>query len=136
MTNFFLIFAITNCMMSVMMGAFGAHALRDSLTEPSMRAFEVGVNYQMSHGLALILMVILYNYWYTTKSLLFACGLIAAGLLLFCGSLYTLSLTPLRQLGPLPVGIITPLGGICFIAGWAALLVTVIAAINTKSATL
>ena len=123
-------------MMSVMMGAFGAHALRESLSESSMRAFEVGVNYQITHGLALILLVILYNYWYTTKGLLIASSLIAAGLLLFCGSLYTLSLTPLRQLGPLPVGIITPLGGICFIAGWAALLVTVIAAINAKPPTL
>ena len=111
------------------MGAFGAHTLRGSLSESSFRAFDTAVTYQMTHGLALLLIVTFLNHWQVSKWLTGASGLIAVGLLLFCGSLYILSLTSFRQLGPLPVGIITPIGGVCFIAGWIALLV---AAIDTK----
>ncbi len=126
MPKFFIIFAIVNCLTSVAMGAFGAHALRGSLDESSMRAFEVSVNYQMTHGLALLLIVALIIVWNDSKLLLASGSLMAAGLLLFCGSLYALSLTQVRQLGPLPVGIITPIGGVCFIAGWFILLLAAI----------
>ena len=126
MTKLFLIFAIANCMISVAMGAFGAHTLRGSLEESSLRAFEVSVNYQMTHGLALLLVVVFINLWQDNRLPVVSGALFATGLLLFCGSLYTLALTPLRQLGPLPVGIITPVGGLCFIAGWFILLVAAI----------
>lgn len=101
----------------VILGAFGAHGLRDSLEPRLMQTYETAVQYQLIHALALLLVAILYHQ--VGRALAFEISLYAfmAGILLFSGSLYGLVLTEMRWLGP-----VTPLGGLCFIVGWFALL--------------
>ena len=110
--------------MAVGFGALGAHKLRGILDSNAMHAFEVSTHYQLTHGLALIAMVICLQLWQQQKLFYWAANFFATGLLLFCGSLYVLTLTEVRKLGLLPVGIITPVGGVFFLLGW----LTVIAA--------
>ena len=111
--------------LAVVLGAFGAHALKGRLPESALQTFETGVRYQMFHALALLLVALLADRLGGTWPL--AAGwLFIAGVVLFSGSLYLLSARTLlgieswRWLGP-----ITPLGGLCFIAGWAALVLAV-----------
>jgi len=122
--NIHLTFAALNCFMAVGCGALGAHKLRDVLDSNAMHAFEVSTHYQLTHGLALIAMALCLQLWQQQKLFYWAANFFAFGLLLFCGSLYILSLTELRKIGPLPIGIVTPIGGVLFLLGW----LTVIAA--------
>lgn len=103
--------------LGVILGAFGAHGLRDTLEPRLMQTFETAVQYQLIHALALLLVSIMYLQ--VGRALAFEISLYAfmAGILLFSGSLYGLVLTDMRWLGP-----VTPLGGLCFIIGWFALL--------------
>lgn len=100
---------------AVAAGAFGAHALRARLSPDLLAVFETGVRYQMYHALALFAVAWASNHWPGTPTR--AAGwLFIAGTVLFSGSLYLLSLTGSRWLGA-----ITPLGGLTFLCGWAAL---------------
>jgi uncharacterized membrane protein YgdD (TMEM256/DUF423 family) len=107
--------------LAVLLGAFGAHALKARLSAEQLLAFETGVRYQMYHALALFACAWLLERG--TPGAGIAGGLFAAGLLLFSGSLYLLATRELtglssgRWLGP-----VTPLGGLCFIAGWVTVL--------------
>lgn len=103
--------------LGVILGAFGAHGLRDALEPRLMQTFETAVQYQLIHALALLMVAILCGQ--VGRSLALEISMIAfmAGILLFSGSLYGLVLTEMRWLGP-----VTPLGGLCFIVGWFALL--------------
>jgi len=96
-------------------GAFAAHALKGRLPPDLFDVFEVGARYHMYHALALLAVA-----WGSTRwpgsAIGWAGGLFAVGIVLFSGSLYALALTGVR-----PLGAITPLGGVCFIAGWIAL---------------
>jgi uncharacterized membrane protein YgdD (TMEM256/DUF423 family) len=99
---------------SVLCGAFGAHALKDVLSERGTSAtWETAVRYQMWHALALILIALLREQKSVRDS---AGGCFAVGTLLFSGSLYWLALGGPRWLGP-----ITPVGGLFLMAGWALL---------------
>jgi uncharacterized membrane protein YgdD (TMEM256/DUF423 family) len=96
-------------------GAFGAHALRAKLEPRMLEVFETGARYQMYHAVALLLVGWAASRW--PGSLTTASGwLLVAGTVLFSGSLYAMALTNVRVLGA-----ITPLGGVCFIAGWLCL---------------
>lgn len=96
-------------------GAFGAHALRARLAPDLLAVFETGSRYQMYHALALFAVAVAATRW--PLSTVRAAGwLFIAGTLLFSGSLYALALTGMRSLGS-----VTPLGGLCFLAGWLAL---------------
>lgn len=95
-------------------GAFGAHALRDHLSPADLATFETAVRYQMYHALALISVGLLAERGVTRGSM--AGWLFLAGIVLFSGSLYLLTLCGLRWMGA-----VTPLGGVAFIAGWVAL---------------
>jgi uncharacterized membrane protein YgdD (TMEM256/DUF423 family) len=107
--------AACSALMSVVLGAFAAHGLKSKLSETLLNTFQTGVQYQMYHSLALILLVILYRQM--PQSLLFySAGFMFAGIILFSGSLYMLALTQIKWFGP-----ITPIGGVCFIVGWALL---------------
>ena len=100
---------------AVAAGAFGAHALRAKLAPDLLAVFETGARYQMYHALALIAVAWAANHWPGTA--VRAAGLLfIGGTVLFSGSLYLLALTGARWLGA-----ITPLGGLLFLAGWAAL---------------
>jgi len=107
--------AAFSAMLSVMLGAFAAHGLKNRLSEPLLNTFQTGVQYQMYHSLALILLVILYRQM-PQSLLLYSAGFMFAGIILFSGSLYMLALTQIKWFGP-----VTPIGGVCFIVGWALL---------------
>lgn len=103
-------------LLAVALGAFGAHALEDILTKNDYKdVWETGVTYQMSHGLGIILIGILMskNLLGESKLLNWAGNLLLIGTILFSGSLYVLSLSGVKVLGA-----ITPIGGVCFLAGW------------------
>jgi len=100
----------------VMAGAFGAHALKDVLSEPMKAVYETAVRYQLLHGLALFAVAAL-DARPPRRSVRFAGTAFCAGIIIFSGSLYALSLTGVRGWGAL-----TPLGGAAFLSGWFSLL--------------
>ncbi len=103
---------------SIMMGAFGAHLLKDKLSEKALALYETGVRYQLYHAFALIIVGILYQL-NPNKQLKTAATLFLLGILFFSGSLYVLSYKVNNNIEGLKwVGPITPLGGLCFIIGW------------------
>jgi len=122
----FLLMAGLSGAASVMLGALGAHYLKDILNYWERQSFETGARYQMYHALALIALVILMNYM-PSKWLNWAGYLFCAGIVLFSGSLYLIALDDVfgilyvDLLGP-----VTPIGGIAFILGWLFLGVAVI----------
>jgi uncharacterized membrane protein YgdD (TMEM256/DUF423 family) len=100
---------------AVVFGAFGAHALKARLEPASLTTWSTAVEYHLIHALALLALALFGSA--TGRSIDLAASAFAAGILLFSGSLYWLALGGPRWLGP-----ITPLGGLCLIAGWLALL--------------
>ncbi|NOU92235.1 DUF423 domain-containing protein [Paenibacillus sp. LMG 31456] len=99
--------------LSVAFGAFGAHMLKDVLTPDSLSVFQTGVQYQMMHSLGLLALGIAAGFMPGSKHLIRAGWFLLAGMVLFSGSLYVLSLTGIKMLG-----IITPFGGVAFLIGW------------------
>ncbi|MFQ3612943.1 MAG: DUF423 domain-containing protein [Cyanobacteriota bacterium] len=102
--------------LGVGIGAFAAHALRTHLSEGSLQLIETGVRYQMIHALALGLVAILLARMPSAGVLWAAGWAFGVGVVLFSGSLYGLALTQVRWLG-----VITPMGGVAFLIGWACL---------------
>lgn len=101
--------------LSVATGAFGAHALEGKLSEHYLDVWQKATQYEMYHSLGLIGIGILSG---TTKMNLKAAGwMMFGGIVIFSGSLYVLSLTQIK-----PLGAITPIGGVLFIASWVTLL--------------
>ncbi|HNV77384.1 MAG TPA: DUF423 domain-containing protein [Gemmatimonadaceae bacterium] len=122
MDRLFLIIAALSGAVSVGAGAFGAHALRARLEPRLLEVFQTGAQYQMYHALALLGVAWVASRW--PGALSTASGwLFVAGTVLFSGSLYAMALTGVRALGA-----ITPLGGVCFIAGWVTLALAVMRA--------
>lgn len=114
--------------LSVILGAFGAHALKHRLTTEALATYEVGIRYQFYHVIALFLVAILYKD-YTNKFLRSAGNLFIAGIFLFSGSLYLLTYFQAKNITTgFQFGAITPLGGACFIIGW----ILVALAVNVK----
>jgi uncharacterized membrane protein YgdD (TMEM256/DUF423 family) len=102
-------------LVGVGLGAFGAHGLRASVSPADLATFETGVRYQMYHALALFAVAWAYSRWPST-GLATAGWMFVLGMLVFSGSLYVLVLTNQRWLGA-----VTPIGGLCFLVGWALL---------------
>jgi uncharacterized membrane protein YgdD (TMEM256/DUF423 family) len=101
------------CFFAVALGAFGAHALKETLAASGMTdVWDKAVLYHFVHALALLVLALLPAAGRLIPSLF------VAGIALFSGSLYLLALTNIRWLGA-----ITPLGGLCFLAGWLMLVV-------------
>ena len=100
---------------AVALGAFGAHALKARLTPELLAVYHTAVQYHFWHTLALFGVALAWPHFPDTSWLRAAGWLFAAGLLLFCGSLYALALGAPRQ-----AGFVTPLGGLCFILAWLA----------------
>lgn len=100
---------------AVMLGAFGAHALRDSLDEHALATWHTAVEYQFWHVLALLVVAAMASVR-ATASLRAAAIAFMLGIVLFSGSLYALALG-----GPHMLGAITPFGGFALIVGWIAL---------------
>jgi uncharacterized membrane protein YgdD (TMEM256/DUF423 family) len=100
--------------LAVILGAFGAHGLRDRLDAYSMGIYERAVFYHFIHALGLLIVSILPRTGVLPDSAAsWVCSLLCAGILIFSGSLYALAVTGIRTLGA-----ITPLGGLSFIAAW------------------
>jgi uncharacterized membrane protein YgdD (TMEM256/DUF423 family) len=116
--------AACSAMLSVILGAFAAHGLKTKLSETLLNTFQTGVQYQMYHSLAIILLIILYRQ-IPQSLLLYSAGFMVAGIVLFSGSLYMLAITQIKWFGP-----ITPLGGVCFIIGWALLIAAALKGVN------
>ncbi len=112
----FLLLGALNAFLSVALGAFGAHALRSRITPDLLAIYQTGVQYHMVHALGLLLIAALSERLTATALVRWSGWLLVAGIVLFSGSLYALALTGIRILGA-----ITPLGGLCFLAGWALL---------------
>ena len=117
MKNFYFAVGAAFSLLSVLLGAFGAHTLKDKLSKEMLDIFEVAVRYQMYHGIGLIVVAWAFSQW--QSNYISAAGwCFIGGILIFSGSLYILSLTGLRWFGA-----ITPIGGIAFIAGWGCLII-------------
>jgi len=103
--------------LAVIFGAFGAHALRDRLDAYSRGIYETAVLYHFFHALGVLIVSLMPKSGFLSQTQAsWVCGLLAAGIVLFSGSLYVLALTRIPALGA-----ITPLGGVAFIAGWLML---------------
>ena len=101
-------------LLAVAFGAFGAHGLETRLTPHLLDVFKTGAYYQMVHALGLILVGQRAVQRPECRLLRLSCQLFTAGIVVFSGSLYALALS-----GQPRLGMITPLGGLCFMAGWA-----------------
>jgi uncharacterized membrane protein YgdD (TMEM256/DUF423 family) len=105
-------------LLGVAFGAFGAHALKPVLTGLGrLETYELAVRYQFYHAFAMLLVGLLSNL-YPSRKFNYASICFLTGIIIFSGSLYTLSLTGLAVLGA-----ITPIGGFILIVGWAFLIV-------------
>ena len=105
------------CGLGVLLGAFRAHGLRARVSPEMLAVFETGVRYHLIHGLAILAVAWAASRW--TSALITVAGwLFVAGILIFSGSLYILSITGARWLGA-----VTPIGGLCFTIGWLVLAV-------------
>lgn len=105
--------------LGVMLGAFGAHALKSSLSPEMLTIYKTGVEYQFYHALGLLLVGLIgtrnHSKWLNYSGVLFGVGIV-----LFSGSLYALSISGIKVLGA-----ITPIGGLAFIGGWISLAIAV-----------
>jgi len=112
-----LLFASFYGLTGVILGAFGAHALKGRLTSDQLASWETGVRYQLVHAVALLVVAVLIDRGVGLKPTV---GLMGVGTALFSGSIYLLCLDigPKSALGPA-----TPLGGLCLILGWGGLLI-------------
>ena len=107
--------------LAVALGAFGAHALKKIVPPDSVNTFQTGVQYQMYHSLALLLVAVIFER-FPNKFIRLAGNFFITGIVLFSGSLYILTLLKATEtVGLNGVGIVTPFGGLFFIAGWLLL---------------
>jgi len=111
----FITLGATLAFFAVAFGAFGAHALKESLTTYSLGIYHTAVNYQMWHAIGLIIIGIVYQLK-PSNLLRKAAWFMLAGIIIFSGSLYALSLSDIKVLGA-----ITPIGGVCFLIAWLLL---------------
>jgi uncharacterized membrane protein YgdD (TMEM256/DUF423 family) len=117
LARFFLIIAAVSGFFAVVIGAFATHGLKKVLTPEMIEVVKTGVQYQMYHALALLLIGLWISHKPATPGLKAGALAFILGILLFSGSLYALALGAPRWFGP-----ITPLGGFCFLIGWLCLL--------------
>lgn len=113
--RFILLLASFNMALVVMLGAFAAHSLKQSLSTALLNTFQTAVHYHALHALGLLGLGVLALFW-PSPWLKRSAWALLIGIFLFSGSLYALSTTGLRMLG-----MITPLGGVAFILGWSFL---------------
>jgi uncharacterized membrane protein YgdD (TMEM256/DUF423 family) len=105
---------------AVVIGAFGAHGLKPHLSEAMLQTWKTGVEYHFYHALGLLLIGVL-SVSMPTNLLNWSALFLFAGIVLFSGSLYILAISGIKW-----IGAITPLGGICFIAGWLLFFMSVL----------
>lgn len=125
--RFYLSISAISGLLSVSLGAFGAHALKKVVSPDMLAAFQTGVQYQFIHTLVLLAIAILLLTSATNsavvKKLKLSANLIIIGILLFSGSLYTMTFMSVTGGFPTWLGPITPIGGLTFIMAWIFLAV-------------
>jgi uncharacterized membrane protein YgdD (TMEM256/DUF423 family) len=117
----FLTSGATFALTAVLLGAFGAHALKDHLSPEMLAVYRTGVEYQFYHALGLLAVGILAHSMQNSRALKWSGALMVVGIVLFSGSLYALAITGMHWLGA-----VTPVGGVAFIAAWACLIAAVL----------
>lgn len=112
--------------LGVVLGAFGAHGLKKVVPPDAVATYQTGVQYQMYHAFALLIVGMLAERL-NNNLVNWAGTLFVIGIILFSGSLYLLvSLKAMNKVGISGLGLVTPIGGLFFIAGWIMLLVAII----------
>ena len=125
MSKIFLILGSSFAGLAVAIGAFGAHALKSVLEATNrMETFETGVKYQFYHAIALLVLGLLMQK-FDHRMFTWAGYGFVAGIILFSGSLYILSLSGVTKWGA-----VTPLGGIAFLIGWITLIIGITKSVN------
>ena len=114
----FLVLGAINGLLTVALGAFGAHALKRVVDEQGLAWWQTAVHYHGLHALALLAVGLLALHLAPSRALRTAGWSFLVGITLFCGSLYLMALTGVRGLGA-----VTPLGGVAFLVAWTALAV-------------
>ena len=113
-------------LLAVILGAFGAHSLKALLSPEQLFVFEKGVTYQFYHCFALLAAGIVFAY-YPFPNIKWATIFFVAGIICFSGSLYLYSVMDAKNIAVPTIGrLVTPLGGLCFIIGWAELFLAII----------
>lgn len=107
--------------LAVILGAFGAHALKDKMAEDLFEIFQTGVTYHFYHAIGILIVGVSAWFLPDTWHLRWSGWLMIGGIVIFSGSLYLLSLSGMRWLGA-----VTPIGGLCFIAAWTLLSIAVL----------
>lgn len=120
-----LVAATISGILAVIIGAFGAHGLKNMVEPHQLPVWEKGVQFQFYHTFALMVVGMLYAL-HPFQSLRVATVLFLLGILFFSGSLYAMVGLSVRKISIGPAGIITPIGGICFIGGWICLLLAIL----------
>jgi uncharacterized membrane protein YgdD (TMEM256/DUF423 family) len=113
-------FAVILGMTAIILGAFGAHALKKVLTAEELVTFETGVKYQMYHALFLLFLGLTSLVNEKVKKTIFQ--MVVVGVIFFSGSIYVLATKTITGIDFRPLGIVTPIGGALLILGWAMLL--------------
>lgn len=106
--------------LGVLLGAFGAHELKSSLSPEMLAVYKTGVEYQFYHSLGLLLIGLI-GFQVKSRYIQWSSLLITIGIILFSGSLYVLTLSGIKA-----IGAITPVGGLSFVAGWIFLAIAII----------
>jgi uncharacterized membrane protein YgdD (TMEM256/DUF423 family) len=118
-TENFIKIAILFCLSAVILGAFGAHALKEVLSENQLSSFQTGVRYQFFHGLTIL--ILSFNMNYFTHRLSSIIKIMSAGIILFSFSIYLLNIQDLIGFSMSYLGPITPIGGLLLITSWIGL---------------
>ena len=103
--------------LAVLLGAFGAHLLKNMISPDMLEVYKTGIQYQFYHTFALLAVGLQMNFK-PTKSLKWSGYLFIGGILVFSGFLYLLAITGIKSLG-----MIVPIGGLMFVAGWICMLI-------------
>lgn len=112
--------------LAIIIGAFGAHALKNIASEYQLSIIATGVKYQLAHGVAVLIIAFVHHH-FPVKMIKVTAVLLAIGIILFSGSLYLLALTEVRLLG-----VITPIGGSMLILAWLAFAWSALRGFNQK----
>lgn len=117
----FVVLGAINALLSVALGAFGAHGLEGKIEPKYLDIWKTGVTYQMFHATGLLIIGVLLGKYPASSLLSWSGWIMLLGIILFSGSLYVLSVTKIGILGA-----ITPFGGVSFIVAWALIVVAAI----------
>jgi len=128
MTKFFLFLGSVNMFLVVVLGAFGAHGLKERLSPEMMAAYQTGIQYHFYHAAGLLIVGILSFFLQMSSLIRWSGFLMVVGIVIFSGTLYLLSVTGARWLGA-----ITPVGGTAFVVAWFLLAMACLKAVRRNT---